>query len=124
MDAEGDIKNKLKSVSNEKKKERKIVELFKNMRNSIIESPEDNLITEKQMERYNEILAKHFDNEVDIELAEMILKGIRPTEKFAVVLGCENDDDAKAKVKREKDRIKKQIERKKIEEEIKRMLNA
>lgn len=66
----------------------------------------------------------HFKDIVDVELAKMILGNERETAPFAIVLNIQElpQEEQQKIVKRHKDRIKKVIDRKNIEQQLKDLL--
>jgi hypothetical protein len=123
MDVEGDLKNawakrtkhqqRFKSIKNggefdEQNGNSKTVEI-KNMN-----TPSQVIIDEEADKILNTELRKHFDSDKDIEMANLILSKERDTNAYASVLEITHLDfeEQQHEVKRNKDRIKKVLDRK------------
>lgn len=123
MDVEGDLKNawakrtklqqRFKSIKNgvefdEQNGNSKTVEI-KNMN-----TPSQVMIDEEADKILNIELRKHFDSDKDIEMANLILSKERDTNAYASVLEITHLDfeEQQHEVKRNKDRIKKVLDRK------------
>lgn len=127
MSAQGDLKNALAALR--RRQEREVpfdsVELSQIARNMEltedtedgVRSSSDSLVPDVQNSEELRSLLKDltaiFDSPVDMEMAKLILQGERDTAAFAKVLGIDgsNIDEQRKEVKRQKDRIKKRIER-------------
>lgn len=129
MAAKRDVLN---IISRDKKHQGKInlpenVEVEENLWNSIkgdTHSTDEKIVQKESMILIEEELSKHFSDKRDIEMAKMIIQGERETESFAIILQIEELEKNKkqAEVKRNKDRIKKVIDRNKIESKLKNLL--
>ena len=123
IDAEGDLKN----AWAKKKRHRAKFEVIKNgvefgeqfgnsetgkIRN--LNTPSQILIEKESDKILNVELKKHFDSERDIEMANLILARERDTSVYAAVLEITdlNFEEQQLEVKRNKDRIKKVLNRK------------
>ena len=120
MAAEGDLKNALSKVSRRYKKEcvTDDVELTLLGGNISLRKCRDQDETflsddEHKLKRLYGRIGTLFKDPKDLQMAELILKGERLTTMFAKVLGLEKASITvqKCEVKRNKDRIKKKIER-------------
>ncbi|WDF54336.1 hypothetical protein [Mucilaginibacter sp. KACC 22063] len=127
--AERDLKNILEKEARHGKKKNlpDDVELEEKFWNSIVkeqQQPENLLIKKETINLIDLELANHFDSTTDRVLASMIIAGERETRAYAAVLqiseltAAEQQDE----VKRVKDRIKKVLERKDVEDKIKQFL--
>lgn len=104
------------------------VELQEKFWNNTIETTETidgEIIQTEIMNRIDQELAKHFNSDEDRLMAKLILAKERKTEVFAEILGIKNTDSdiQKTEVKKNKDRIKKVIERNELEKRIKALTN-
>jgi RNA polymerase sigma-70 factor (ECF subfamily) len=127
MSAQGDLRNALAAIH--KRQEREIslesVELRQIGRNielelvdgddaneTVLGATAENLDS-TQIERLIQELSALFDTQVDMDIAKLVLSGERDTVAFAKVLGINELDitEQRKEVKRQKDRIKKRIER-------------
>lgn len=111
----------------ETKKAPEDVELEEKFWNSITKetkTADGSLLFEEAMGILNRELSTHFDNELDIKLAKLVISGERETTAFSVVLEIEslNIDKQREEVKRHKDRIKKVLERNEVEVKLKALL--
>jgi hypothetical protein len=120
MAAEGDLKNALSKASRRHKKEcvTDDVELTLLGGNISLRKGYDQNETflsddEYKLEKLYGTIGTLFKDPKDLQMAELILKGERFTASFAKVLGLEKESITvqKCEVKRNKDRIKKRIER-------------
>lgn len=127
--AEGDLKNALsketKRTSRQKSDEN--VELREKFRNSIIErysSADATIITEETMDAIHRILDRYFFTDTDIQLAKMVISKERATDEYSKVLGLGllSLEEQRSEVNRNKDRIKKVVQRNDIESKIKSLL--
>lgn len=122
----------LNIIERNKKHNKKInfptdVEVEENTWNRIKKSsqlPDTEIIQSESINLVDEELSKYFSNERDIELAKMVIRGERETDAFAIVLQIETHEKNKKQdeVKRNKDRIKKILERNQIELKLKKLL--
>lgn len=129
MASRSDLINLLKKEENRNMKNDFLedVELQEKFRNSIIKSyssADTTILSDEIMEAVRHILEKYFSTETDIALALMILSKERETEHYVEVLeiGELTLDEQRAEVKKQKDRIKKVLERNDIENKIKSLL--
>ena len=115
MDAEGDVKNLLDKQKRVENKFGKVVELHPNDGNSVQESgnPESELLQQEAEQSITSLLNRLFPDATDYELARLILSSERDAESYISILNLEhlNTTAQQAEVKRNKDRIKKMIER-------------
>lgn len=126
--AERDLKN---IIEKEKKQKGRVnlpedVELQDKYWNSIIKdttAPDQSIIHKEMMKILDKELNLHFKTNVDITLAKMVLSCERNAKLFAEVLGITElpVEQQEKEVKRHKDRIKKIIERHKLEESLKKL---
>ena len=115
MSAEGDLRNlldKARRKARGKESLEALVELRPEVRNSNIESlrdPEQDL-TEHELD---ERLRRLFPDEKDVEIAQMMLEGLRKTMYYAAVLEITHlpVDEQRTEVKRVKDRLTKVLRR-------------
>jgi len=123
IDAEGDLKNALAKKKREQNKIEIIkdeVEVDKQFGNSEmgkiknLNTPIQIMIGKEAEEVLNAELKKHFDSARDIEMANLILARERDTSVYADVLEIAhlNFEEQQQEVKRNKDRIKKVLDRK------------
>lgn len=87
-------------------------------------NPENQLIQNELSERINLLLQQHLSNETDIEIAKLILQKERSNTLFAEILNLTHlplENQTKI-VKKNKDRIKKIIERKGLSNKLKQLL--
>ncbi|HVX01396.1 MAG TPA: hypothetical protein VHA52_13315 [Candidatus Babeliaceae bacterium] len=122
----------LNIIERNKKHNKKInlptdVEVEENIWNRIkksSQSPDAEIIQSESINLVDEELGKYFTNVTDIELAKMVIRGERETDAFAIVLQIEALEKVKKQevVKRNKDRIKKILERDRIELKLKKLL--
>lgn len=123
MDAEGDLKNawakrakqeqRFKSLDNEVEFD----EQYGNSKkegNGNVDTPAQIMIDNEANEILNAELKKHFDSVKDIEIANLILAKERGTDAYACVLEITHlsFEEQQQEVKRNKDRIKKVLDRK------------
>lgn len=97
-----------------KKKSPKLVELTENIQNSIYSKRLENQVISKDLVNKVKIKLKSlFPEEPDFEVAWNMICGERSTEIFAKILAIEQlpSDQQKKEVKRNKDRINKQLQR-------------
>lgn len=128
--AERDLKNLLeknKTRSHGKEKLLKDVELDAKSGNRPTEeerNPEFQVIYDHSMTEIEKELRTHFNTDEDVELAKLVLSKVRETEKYASILGIDElpDKEKRTIVKKNKDRIKAVIDRKNIEEAIKKLI--
>ena len=113
MAAEGDLKNALAKIDRRKEKEIQLEsfevdELGGNTRNRT-----DELEEKIDSERMQDALDTLFDDPKDRAVVKLIMEGERATEVFAQVLELEalSEDQQRTEVKRNKDRIKKRLQR-------------
>jgi len=110
MSADGDLRNLLeKEKRREKPKESldKIVELRGGVRKR---NQTGKALEGKEIEAHIEEIVS---DEADREVVEMMLDGVRKTERYAEVLGIDHlpIEEQRTKVKRAKDRLKKKLQR-------------
>ena len=123
MDVEGDLKNTWA-------KRTKLQQRFKSIKNEVefgeqngnsktgeiknMNTPSQVMIDEEADTILNTELRKHFDSDKDIEMANLILSKERDTNAYASVLEITHLDfeEQQHEVKRNKDRIKKVLDRK------------
>jgi hypothetical protein len=88
------------------------------------QSTDEELIWNQSLELVDKELANYFTNEVDISLAKMVLSEKRETEAFSKVLQIQNLSIAEQRkeVKRNKDRVKKVLERNQVPLKLKSLL--
>lgn len=127
--ADRDLKNILQREKKHFQKQNipEDVELEEHFWNSVQrnnQSTDETMIHRESLESVDRELANYFECEKDILLAKMILSGERETDPFADVLNIRTllIDEQRKEVKRNKDRIKKVLERNQIEEKLKRLL--
>ncbi|MCB0489875.1 MAG: hypothetical protein KDC99_15440 [Cyclobacteriaceae bacterium] len=123
MDAEGDLKNawskrakhqqKFKSIDNEVE----FNEQYWNSKkegNVSVDTPTQIMIDNEAEKILNAELEKHFDSDKDVEMANLILAKERGTDAYACVLEITHlsFEEQQQEVKRNKDRIKKVLDRK------------
>ena len=113
MAAEGDLKNALARIDRRRDKEIQLEpvevdELGGNTRNRT-----DELEGKIDSERMQDALDTLFDDPKDRAVVKLIMEGERATEVFAQVLELEalSEDQQRTEVKRNKDRIKKRLQR-------------
>ena len=113
MAAEGDLKNALARIDRRRDKEIQLEpvevdELGGNTRNRT-----DELEEKIDSERMQDALDTLFDDPKDRAVVKLIMEGERATEVFAQVLELEalSEDQQRTEVKRNKDRIKKRLQR-------------
>lgn len=89
------------------------------------ENPESEIIRNEISEKIDSLLKEYFPNGKDMDLAKLILGKERKTEVFVEVFGLTNlnKEEQELLVKRNKDRIKKVIERNGLENKIKILLS-
>lgn len=102
------------------------VELEEKFWNSILkeyEQSDTEIIYEELVELVDKELFTHFDCELDVKLAKLVISGERETTVFSSVLKLEHlhIDEQRAEVKRNKDRIKKVLDRNSVEEKLKKI---
>jgi len=115
MSAEGDLKNLLDKEKRRTRNQENLegdVEVDRKSRNSplqLVSIPDQEAEKQELREKLRDIL----QNEKDVEVAEMILDGIRKTEHYADVLSLSDlpIEKQREEVKRTKDRIKKALKR-------------
>ena len=127
--AERDLQNILEKEARHGKKKNLPgdVELEEKFWNSIVneqQEPENQLIAKETIALIDSELAVHFESSEDRVMASMIISGERETKAYAAVLQINEltVEEQKNEVKRAKDRIKKVLERKEVEDKIKRFL--
>ena len=128
--SERDLKNLLEKNAKHTKGRIEVsedVELEENFWNRVKKdngSADDSLINEETIRLVTNELERHFDNQIDVEMAKLILSSERATATFAELLDITdlNDTDQQEEVKRNKDRIKKVLDRNNVEEAIKNWL--
>jgi hypothetical protein len=103
------------------------VELQEKFWNNIIKahcSADDTIHIDEMMTAIQNLLESLFQNEKDVDLAWMVLAGERQTETYSEMLEIENLSISRqrAEVKKNKDRIKKVLERNVVENRIKSLL--
>ena len=88
------------------------------------QSADENLIRQQSFELVDKELSIHFTNEVDLLLAKMILLEERDTKVFSDVLKIQGlpMDEQRREIKRNKDRIKKVLERNQVQSKLKSLL--
>lgn len=121
-DVRGDILNQLK------KKSIRYVELDDDFRNSMVreDNPEIIFMNKELLEKVEAKLRDWFENEDDLKIAWNIVREVRETEHYSNILGLQNRpmNEQKKEVKRHKDRIKKQLERKGWEDFLIKLRNG
>jgi len=127
--AERDLKNILEKEAKQGKKKNlpEDVELEEKFWNSVVqeqEEPENQLIAKETTTLIDLELTVHFESAEDRIIAAMIISGERQTSAYAAVLQITELTTAEqtGEVKRAKDRIKKVLERKDVENKIKKIL--
>jgi len=103
------------------------VELEENFWNRVKKSngsTDGQLIDEESLRLVNSELEKHFDNQIDVEMAKLVLAAERETEAFAALLDLEDlsVEQQREEVKRNKDRVKKVLDRYNVAATIKNLL--
>lgn len=128
--ADRDLKNILQKEKKLKNNENIVegVELVPKSRNSIIKDEnetDDQLILDQSMSEVNKELSKYFKTDSDVSMAKLILSSERSTKVFAKTLKIEHlsFEEQKVLVKKNKDRIKKVLERNQVEARVKALLN-
>lgn len=117
MDVEGNLKNELEKISRRNKKNIKVVGLYPEIGNSIIKDdepdPAQQLIFKETAEILNLRLSELFNDEKDIQVAQLMLSGERRTTEYISLLGLEelNTAEQNLEIKRRKDRIDKTLKR-------------
>ena len=109
MDIRGDINNSIQKNSLQ------VVELSEEIRNSSFEGSLEKNVGDKQaLLKIKEVLQTWFPSTVDFELAWLIICGEKDNTGYSTVLSLEqlSIEEQRTEVKRHKDRIKKQLERK------------
>ncbi len=111
MAAEGDLKNALAKIARRQKKEIQLefVEVDERGGNTRTGELEEKI----DSERMQDALDALFDDPKDRAVVKLIIEGERATEVFAQVLELEAlpEDEQRTEVKRNKDRIKKRLQR-------------
>jgi hypothetical protein len=127
--AERDLINILSKEAKQGKKENlpDDVELEVNFWNSIKKDqhgPENEMIAKETFELVAKEIANHFTSVTDRAMAVMIISGERETSAYVDVLQIQEltPQEQKNKVKKVKDRIKKVLDRKDVEDKIKDLL--
>lgn len=128
--SERDLINLLAKNNNRTQGKEKLlddVELQNNFGNRnvrVADNPEFQIIFVEFVAEVNKELSNHFSNEKDIEIAKLILAKVRETEKYSAILEISEltNEAQQSEVKKNKDRIKLVIERKGIEEKIRKMI--
>ncbi|WDO13958.1 hypothetical protein MH928_04475 [Flavobacterium sp. WW92] len=129
MAAKRDMQNILDREKNHLAKEHspEDVELDETYWNRITRNnniPDSDLINSELLGKIELELEKHFDNQKDIQIAKMILSGERETRAFSEILKINTltIEEQRTEVKKVKDRIKKVLERNKVELQLKKIL--
>lgn len=120
IDAEGDLKNAwvrrkkhqklFKAIDDETKFDGQ----FEHSKSVNLNTPSQALIDKEAEDALIIELKKHFDSEIDIEIANLILSEERETRVYSEILGITHlqTEEQQKEVKRSKDRIKKVLRRK------------
>ncbi len=116
MAAEGDLKNALSKAKRIQEKEilSEDVELMVTGGNTYREPALEEVLERREMaDDLHSLLSTLFADPVDLRMANLILQGERSTQKFAELLGMQRlpVPECRRAVKREKDRVKKRMER-------------
>ena len=113
MAAEGDLKNALAKIDRRKKKEIQLEFVEVDERVGNIRDRTGELEEKIDSERMQDALDALFDDPKDRAVVKLIMEGERATEVFAQVLELEAlpEDQQRTEVKRNKDRIKKRLQR-------------
>jgi DNA-directed RNA polymerase specialized sigma24 family protein len=121
-DVRGDIINRVE------KKTIKLVELDDRFRNSLVreDSPEVFFMKKELIEKARGKLQDWFEDGKDLEIAWNIVSNVRETEYYAAILEIQHQkiEQQKKEVKRHKDRIKKQLERRGWSDFLKHLRNG
>jgi len=117
MDAEGDLKNEWEKHKRQTKNLARSVELDEKNGNSIKDEeldPINTIINKEDIELLYKKLKILFNNEKDIEIAQLMLAGERRSPEYAKILEIEDrpPEEQKQEIKKQKDRIDKVIRRK------------
>ena len=104
------------------------VELQERFWNSIKkedDSTDWQIIQQESMEAIETELTKYFQDDLDIELAKLIMVGERKTSVFVKILRIDSltEGEQEREVKRHKDRIKKVIDRNQVDLKLKKIIN-
>lgn len=102
------------------------VELGENKRNRTIKDkgdPESLYIESESITNLKKALSLYFKTVIDIEMAMLVISGVRETAKYSDVLEISQlpIEEQKREVKRNKDRIKKVLEREGVESKLKKI---
>jgi hypothetical protein len=127
--SERDLINLLEKHSKYSKRRKSLpndVELQKNKRNRATKDnsdPESLLIQSESFVSLKKALSAYFKSVRDIELAMLIISKVRETEKYSEILEITHLDieEQQLEVKRNKDRIKKVLDREDVESKLKRI---
>ena len=113
MSAEGDLKNALAKIARRKKKEIQLESVEVDERDGNTRDRTDELDTMIDSERIQDALDALFDDPKDRAVVKLMMEGERATEVFAQVLELEalSEDQQRTEVKKNKDRIKKRLQR-------------
>ncbi len=99
-------------------------EIIGNSSMAEIGNPESELVQSEAFIKINSLLEEYFLNERDVQLAKLILSNERRSEVYIEILeqGDLSKEEQESYVKRNKDRIKKVIERNDLENKIKTLI--
>ena len=113
MAAEGDLKNALAKIARRHKKEIQLEPVEVDERDGNTRDRTGELEEKIDSERMQDALDALFDDPKDRAVVKLIMEGERATEVFAQVLELETlpEDQQRTEVKRNKDRIKKRLQR-------------
>ena len=113
MAAEGDLKNALAKIARRQKKEIQLEPVEVDERGGNTRDRTDELDERIDFERLRDALDELFDDPKDRAVVKLIMEGERATEVFAQVLELEAlpQNQQRTEVKRNKDRIKKRLQR-------------
>jgi hypothetical protein len=111
MAAQGDLKNALAKRRRWQRKHTSLETVEVDVRGGKEEEAGPDIETVLEGERIHRLIAEHFTDPKDLEMAELIVAKERSTEAFAEVVGIQSLPIAEQRreVKRHKDRIKKQL---------------
>ncbi|MDN5211619.1 hypothetical protein QQ020_06140 [Fulvivirgaceae bacterium BMA12] len=116
MAAKGDMKNIIDKKARALKKVGQSVELNEEVRNSKVDemkNPEEQLLHQEVLSLKKDQLRALFPKEIDFEVAELVLYGVRETGPYAKILELDDLEEAEQQreVKKVKDRIKVKLKR-------------
>lgn len=111
MASQGDLKNALAKDRRWQKKHTTLEAVELHARDGKREKKGPDIVTTLEAERIGRLLVEHFDDQKDLEMAELIIAKERSTEAFAAILDIEGlpVTEQRREVKRHKDRIKKRL---------------